>query len=69
MGLFDFLKCERKGYKDGYRQALKDVWSVKKGTIRGCFRDCKYKVNGNCRLKNNDYLLCPKVKKYLKAVK
>ena len=38
---------ERRGYINGYKQALKDVWSVKKGTVRGCFSDCKYKINCN----------------------
>jgi hypothetical protein len=65
--MFDFLK--RKTYKDGYKQALKDVWGIEKGTIRACFSDCDYKIHGNCTLSNDDYLKCPKVKKYLKGVK
>lgn len=65
--MFNFLK--RKTYKDGYKQALKDVWAMPEGTIRWCLDDCDFKAHGNCNLPNDDYYKCPKVKKYLKGVK
>jgi hypothetical protein len=60
---------ERQGYVRGYKQALKDVWAVKKGTVRGCFSDCKYKINCNCTLTNEEYLKCFRIKNQIRRAK
>lgn len=72
MGFTAWLKevtGERKEYVKGYRQALKDVWEMPEGTIRWCLEDCDYKAHGNCCLPNDDFLKCPKIKKYIRRAK
>ena len=69
MSIFDLFK--RKTYKDGYRQALKDAWVLKKDTIRICRAKCRYrnKINDHCILTNNSWYKCQTVKKLIRRAK
>lgn len=54
---------ERHGYVKGYRQALKDVWSIKGEDVRWCMTTCPYNKKSECTVINDDFLKCPKIKK------